>query len=526
MSRKRILAPILCFVCFFSVMCMTQPVYAQTGTLTSTKLYHDIDAYLQACMESAHIPALSVTIVSEDAVLFSESYGSCESSDTPFFLGSVSKSFTAVCIMQMIEQGKISLNAPVSAYLPGATDGDRISVSQLLNHTSGLGQYQTLENYKIVNEQDVHHYANVNYSLLGEIIEAVSGESYSDYITDNLFEPLQLSHTAATLNGSVENGLMDGYTNYWGFNIKTSHQYPSSKDAWITVPAGYISSSTEDLGKYLQMYLNGGRGILSESSMDTMFYGDTAYVDGDIPYWYGYGWTRMEEPLSEPVLRHNGLVETGNACIFILPERKIAMAITANVNDYFVANGMIDSLGWGVVLMLLGNAPNDISGNAYVLNHLWIDLIMLAVLTMAIIPLCLLPKYVKRLKRGRILTKTLSLMGFHLLLPVFLLLLAPVFFKIPLWVVQAFAPDVFLTIVVSATLLFAGGLAKGILLYGSVFLLFFNSFPHVLLDPIFQGFDADKISPAQLHSRESWNTHQLISLPLAAAKYLLYVFHR
>ena len=164
-----------------------------------------------------------------------------------------------------LEQGKVDLNAPVSTYLPGATDGDRISVRQLLNHTSGLGQYQTLENYKIVNEQGVHHYANVNYSLLGEIIEAVSGESYSDYITKNLFEPLQLSHTAATQDESEKNGLIDGYTNYWGFNIKTSHKYPSSKDDWITVPAGYISSSTEDLGKYLQMYLNRGSGILSES---------------------------------------------------------------------------------------------------------------------------------------------------------------------------------------------------------------------------------------------------------------------
>lgn len=465
MFKKRIEAYLLCVFCCLATLGRIQPVYAQTGTPTSTEFYQDIDAYLQSAMESSHIPAMSVTIVSEDAVLFSESYGGCGGSDTPFFLGSVSKSFTAVCIMQLVEQGKISLNAPVSAYLPGATDGDRISVSQLLNHTSGLGQYQTLENYKIVNEQGVHHYANVNYTLLGEIIEAVSGESYGDYIADNLFEPLQLSHTAAALNGSEENGLIDGYMNYWGFNIKTSHKYPSSKDAWITVPAGYISSSTEDLGNYLQMYLNGGSGILSEASIDMMFYGDTVYVDGDIPYWYGYGWTRMEAPLSEPVLRHTGLVETGNTCVFILPERNIAMAITANANDYFVANGMIDSMGWGVVLMLLGNAPNEISGSAYVLNHFCIDLIMLAVLAMAIIPFCLLPKYEKCMKPGRILSKTLSLMGFHLLLPALLLALAPIFLKIPLWVVQSFVPDVFLTIVVSATLLFAGGLTKGIVLY-------------------------------------------------------------
>lgn len=461
MYRKRIAAYLLCALCCLAIPDI-MPVYAQDGLQVD---YRDIDAYLQSAAENARIPAMSVTIVTGDAVLFSESYGRCENSDTPFFLGSVSKSFTAVCIMQLVEQGKIDLNAPVSAYLPGSTDGDRISVSQLLNHTSGLGQYQTLENYKIINEQGVHHYANVNYSLLGRIIEAVSGKSYSDYITENLFEPLQLSHTAATLSQSVENGVIDGYADYWGLNMKTGHKYPSSNDAWITVPAGYISSSTEDLGKYLQMYLNGGSGILSESSIDTMFYGDTVYIDGGIPYWYGYGWTRMEEPLSEPVLRHNGLVETGNACIFILPERNIAAAITANVNDYFVANSMIDSLGWGVVLMLLGYSPNEISGSAYVLNHLRIDLIMLAVLAVAIVPLCRLPKYMKSIKGKRTSSKTLSLIGFHLILPLFLLLLAPVLLKTPLWAVRAFVPDVFITITVSAALLFAGGLAKGILLY-------------------------------------------------------------
>ncbi len=55
------------------------------------------------------------------------------------------------------------------------------------------------------------------------------------------------------------------------------------------------------------MYLNGGNGILSESGNDRMLYGDAVYGDGDIPYWYSYGWTRIEEPLSEPVLPHNGI---------------------------------------------------------------------------------------------------------------------------------------------------------------------------------------------------------------------------
>lgn len=408
---------------------------------------------------------MSVTIVNKDKILFSKGYGDCESSDTPFFLGSVSKSFTAVCIMQLSEQGKIDLNDNISTYLPDSFDGYKITIRQLLNHTSGLGEHQTLENYKVINEQEVHNYANVNYSLLGEIIEIVSGKSYNDYITENLFEPLQLSNTAATLDESIKNGVIDGHINYWGFNIKRNHQYPSSKNAWITVPAGYISSSTNDLGKYLQMYLNGGNGILSEQSIDKMFYGDTAYIDDDVPYWYGYGWATVKEPLPEPVLRHSGLIETGTSCVFILPESDIAIAITANVNDYFVTNNMLDSLGWGIVLMLLGNPPNEITSNSYIWNHIWLDFIMLIILIVAILSLCLLPKYSKKIKCRKNTTALLLLILFHLLLPTFILLLIPIFFATPLWVAKAFVPDVFITVIVSSVLLFVSGLIKTVILF-------------------------------------------------------------
>lgn len=456
---------ILSIVSLWGIIFNTQSVYAKIEPKAETDVYSDIDIYLQSCVENANIPSMSVTIVDKDKVLFSQSYGNCENCDTPFLLGSVSKSFTAVCIMQLVEQGKIDLNANISTYLPNATDGNKITVGQLLNHTSGLGKHQTLGKYKIINEQGVHNYANVNYSLLGEIIETVSGKSYNDYITENLFEPLQLSHTAATLDKSIENGLIDGYTNYWGFHIKNNHNYPSSKNTWITVPAGYISSSINDLGKYLQMYLNSGNGIISAQSIDTMFYGDTVYVDDNVPYWYGYGWATVKEPLSEPVLRHSGLIETGTSCVFILPESDIAIAIATNVNDYFVTNEMMDRLGWSVVLMLLGEQSNEIASNEYILSHIRIDLIMLIVLAVAIVLICLIPKYADRIKRAKIFSAVLFLLLFHFLLPIFILLIVPVFFATPLWVAQAFVPDVFITVVVSSTLLFVSGSIKSVVLY-------------------------------------------------------------
>ncbi|MBR1929994.1 MAG: beta-lactamase family protein [Lachnospiraceae bacterium] len=465
-AKKNKINAVVCVITLFvmimfALQCKTYAV--ESGS--SNEQYNKIDDYLLSCSQDAHIPAMTVTIVNKDQVLFSKNYGQVENCDTPFVLGSVSKSFTAVCIMQLVEQGMIDLNDTISKYLPDATDGDRITVSQLLNHTGGLGEYQTLANYKIINEQGVHNYANVNYSLLGKIIEEVSGMPYEDYITKNIFEPLSLSNTAATLDKSIKNGLIDGYTNYWGLHLKRDHKYPESDDAWITVPAGYISSSANDLGRYLQMYLNGGEGTISQQSIDTIFYGDTVFVDGDVPFWYGYGWAEIKEPLPEPVLRHSGLVETGTSCIFIIPESGIGIAITANVNDYFVTNEMMDSLGWGVVLMLLGEQPNEISENAYWLSHLQIDLIMFAVFVIAVILLCLIPSYRKRIQRNKPVRSFIWLGIAHLLAPILILLIVPVIFKTPLWVAKSFVPDVYITVVVSAVYSFFGGAVKTALLW-------------------------------------------------------------
>ena len=139
---------ILSIAYLFNMICNARPVYAETApaTETETDIYSKIDSYLRVCAENAHIPAISVIIADKDNVLFSQSYGDCESCDTPFLLGSVSKSFTAVCIMQLVEQEKIDLNAKIASYLPEATDGDNITIRQLLNHTSGLGEHQTLKN--------------------------------------------------------------------------------------------------------------------------------------------------------------------------------------------------------------------------------------------------------------------------------------------------------------------------------------------------------------------------------------------
>lgn len=452
-------------VVLFSSIFLFKTNFNRISTFASNKnsnnnVYEEIDSYLSTSCENAHFPAMSVTIVNKENVLFSKAFGNCPSTDTPFLLGSVSKSFTALCIMQLVEQGKIDLNGTLSDYLPNATDGDKITILELLNHTSGLGEHQNLQTYKIIEKQGVHNYANVNYSLLGKIIEEVSDLSYENYIVQNIFEPLSMTKSAATLEKSKANGLIEGYQNWFGIQIKTTPKYPKSEDAWISTSAGYLSASTDDLGKYLQMYLNGGNKIISNDSINKMFY-ENVKVDADIPYSYGMGWTLINEPLPEPVFRHAGLVETGMSTIYLLPEREIGIAIAINANDYFVGKDMMDRIDWSIALMLMGENPNQILNNEYVSKHFFNDFIYFVVFLISVFPLCLIKAYKKNVFKNIFWIRMVLL---HFILPLFILLLPKIFFKTPLWVVCSFVPDMFLTIALSSFLLFIGGIIKTILI--------------------------------------------------------------
>ena len=461
-KRKiRYLAVVLFMIVLLASHSATAFADGFTNNDNNQDIYNRIDEYLSDIVPKTHFPSLSITIVDNDETLLSKTYGSDGSPDTPYVLGSVSKSFTALCIMQLLEQGKVSLDAHLSDYIPDSTDGDRITILQLLNHTSGLGEHQNLTNFRIVNEPGVHLYSNVNYSLLGEVIEEVSGISYEEYVTENVLKPLGMNNTYA--NPDKANGLIQGYENWFGFSVKTDTQYRNTDDAWITVPAGYISSSTEDLGRYLQMYLNGGENILSPESINEMFYNGVE-VEDEIPYSYGMGWTLINKPLKRPALRHSGLVENGMSCIYILPEDNIGVAMTINTNDYFVGTDFADRVGWGVILMLMGDEPNQIDSNEYVMRHLLYDGIDLSVLVIALLPLLLIGKYKKRLRKGRNRRIVVGLIAIHVVLPLFILMLTGVFFETPLWVVKAFVPDLFAVIIDSAFLLFTGGVKKAILL--------------------------------------------------------------
>ena len=184
-----------------------------------------IDDYLKAQMAARHIPALSVAVVQDGRVVKTAAYGvsdiNAKTSATPntrFILGSCTKPFTAVAVLQLMEAGKVNLDAPIARYLDGLPAAwHAITVRELLTHTSGLPNYRLFVNYAKLSDPKYnrsgsvvalladkppdfapgtkYEYSNSNYHLLAQLVEKVSGRTYGDFLAAYQFKAAGMTAT-------------------------------------------------------------------------------------------------------------------------------------------------------------------------------------------------------------------------------------------------------------------------------------------------------------------------------------------
>lgn len=418
--------------------------------------FHNINDYLKISLRNANIPGASIVIVDKENVLYQNTYGNCKNIDDLFIIGSLSKSFTAMAIMQLVEGNKIELDSPISDYLPDAIDGDDITVRQLLNQTSGISTYAGQDNYEVTSSQGTHVYASANYGLLGQIIENATGCSYGEYINNNIFAPVGMSHSYTSMVETNDNRLIDGYRNYFGLTVKEQVSYPDANSTgWVSIPAGYLISNATDMGKYLQLYLNGGNDIISQDSINTMFYDNVEISENS---YYGMGWA-LNANYSEPILAHSGLVENYMTYMYLLPKSEIGIIIMANTNDFLVANNMMDTISKCVALMLIGEEPVWLNSNLYWRNHLILDLIYLLTIVLCMLALLRIKKWTSRWKESKSLKWLIGFISIHFVIPTVILLI-PVFLGVPINVIKGFVPDVFILSILDIVLLYVTGILK------------------------------------------------------------------
>lgn len=363
MSRSKIvfhLLPVLIFVgLFFSYF---PPANAFAGSdLLPTSDQEKIDAYIHSRMRIANIPGLALGVVRGDQVVYLKGYGiagpdgRAVTPQTPFILGSSSKSFTALAVMQLVEAGRIDLDAPVTSYLPwfrtaDRTESNQITVRNLLNQDSGLGVYAGRQGLadndqsSTALEQGVHQlaglqlsqpvgkafeYSNVNYTILGLIVQAVSGKSYEEYAQSEIFVPLDMVRSSAATTNLAAKDIASGYR-YWFFWPVAFHApYPRRM-----TPAGFLISTAEDMSHYLIAQLNGGvyekQQVLSPSGIDTLHTSGAKISPSSS---YGMGWIVRGQPGSRKI-DHTGDTSNFHSNMLLLPDQQLGIVILINVSGY------------------------------------------------------------------------------------------------------------------------------------------------------------------------------------------------
>jgi CubicO group peptidase (beta-lactamase class C family) len=285
----------------------------------------------------------SVLVGQGDTVLFEKSYGSANlewnipnAPDTKFRVGSVTKQFTATCILLLEERGKLKLSDPIKQYLPGIPETwNPITIRQLLTHTSGITELVGLPDFETTQlspttpEKTIallrdkpldfvpgaqFSYSNSGYIVAGAIIEKVSGQSYEQFLQENIFTPLGMSGSGYDLNATVIPNRASGYAS--GPNGLSNASY-----VHMTVPfaAGGLYSTSEDLFHWNQALF--GYQVLSESSVHQM----TTPEKFD----YGMGLAMMTSR-GRPVIQHGGVIEGFKAFLSYYPESRVTVVVLAN----------------------------------------------------------------------------------------------------------------------------------------------------------------------------------------------------
>jgi CubicO group peptidase (beta-lactamase class C family) len=373
-------------VCALTVLAFT--VYQASAAPDKRADFQELDAIIAAQMQKHGLPGVSLAIIEGNEIVYLQGYGMAGRNrpmtpQTPMFIGSQSKSFTALAIAQLVERGKLQLDAPVQAYIPwfqvaDAGVSEKITVRHLLQHTSGLSD----AGYSLILSDDAsleeavrslsqarltapvgttHQYFNLGYSILAYLIEIASGQSYEGYLQEHILSPLGMSNTTADPQSAQ--GIAQGYSRLFGFVFPMAQPVPE-----YGIGAGYIVSTAEDMARYAIAMKNGGAGLVSPQTMRQIF------TPG--PGAYGFGWWIHD---NGGKIFHGGANETFATDVNIYPRADRGFVLLINQGhqfDHFVSAAQLrDTLeavtlgrkpppvsegwsvrwpGWGLGLLTLG----------------------------------------------------------------------------------------------------------------------------------------------------------------------------
>ncbi len=310
-----------------------------------------IDKIAQEQVDQKKVASFAVGVVKDGRLVLARGYGFADlenqvpaTAETVYRLGSITKQFTAMAIMLLAEEGKLSVDDELTKFLPDfPTHDNKITLRHLLNHTSGIKSYTSLRNFPKLARSDYSHnellalfkdeplefepgtkwgYCNSGYYLLGMVIEKASGQKYEEFLTERIFQPLGMSDTRyGHLRPLIPRRAM-GYRRSPEGLVNDDY---ISMDAPFA--AGALVSTVLDLIKWHQALEQNA--LLSSESYQAMY--KPAKLTGGATRPYGFGW-QLGDLAGHKNIGHGGGIPGFSTMIMRYPDDRLAVIVLSNTS--------------------------------------------------------------------------------------------------------------------------------------------------------------------------------------------------
>jgi CubicO group peptidase (beta-lactamase class C family)/D-alanyl-D-alanine dipeptidase len=340
-----------------------------------------LSAFIEGQLKDKDIPSISIALVDGDKIAFAKAFGAARADgkapatvDSVYRVGSVSKLFTDLCVMQLVAAGKLDLDADVRKYLPDFAPenpfGVPITLRQLMSHQSGVvrespvGHYfddtspsladtvASLNSTTLIYKPGTRtKYSNAGVSVAGYVVERLAGEPFEEHIRRTLLEPLEMPTSGFRMNSAIEKNLATAW-------MRSHHapRFVAPNFALGTLPAGNLYSSMPELSHFMIALLNDGqykgKRVIDPQVLDSML--KPAVASDDQQNLYGIGF-RLGEIDGQRTFGHGGAVYGYSTQFLGLPEEKVGAAGSASIDG---ANGVMKRVTEYAARLLLAKKEN------------------------------------------------------------------------------------------------------------------------------------------------------------------------
>lgn len=318
-----------------------------------TAILPKIESIVREEMREWNIGGIAVALVEDQRVVYAAGFGEARR-DSVFRVGSISKLFNAIAVMQQVEAGRLNLNAPlppdVSPINPFPGE-PKVTLRQLLSHRSGLPREGSVGGYMDVSQPGLAatvasgpasvlvtrpvektRYSNLAPSVAGRMVERASGMSFEDYQQARILGPLGMTNSAWTLARAPRQRIVVSHLRVadgrGGFRRQATPLFDLG-----TIPAGNLFSSVDDIARFASALIAGGGGVLQKKTLEQMWQPQFTEDKGGFGLGFMVGKFREHRSIS-----HNGAVYGHSTSLVVLPDKKIAVIVLGNED---IVNGRI-----------------------------------------------------------------------------------------------------------------------------------------------------------------------------------------